>query len=107
MGGKFNKNPNTRLENNEQDSNVKENTPSQNISKEKNTKLKVGRPKIKTEETKTINIAVPVSVLEKLNMIKKCYGNNLTEYINILIEKDIEVNYEKYEQVLNSLNNLK
>lgn len=103
----FKQEPNFRLGNNKQDSDIKETTPFQNKIKEENTKPKVGRPKIKTEETKTINIAVPVSILEKLNMIKKCYGNNLTEYINILIEKDIAVNYEKYEQVLNSLNNLK
>ena len=45
-------------------------------------KKKPGRPKTKTEETKTINIAVPVSVLEKIDIAKVCYGNNLTCYIN-------------------------
>lgn len=70
-------------------------------------KKKPGRPKTKTEETKTINIAVPVSVLEKIDIAKVCYGNNLTCYINRLIKKDIEANYEEYKNIINSLNNIK
>ena len=75
--------------------------------KEPKTKRKVGRPKTKTEETKTINIAVPVSVLEKLDTVKVCYGNNLTQYINKLIERDIEANYENYKHIADSLNSFK
>ena len=75
--------------------------------KEPKTKRKVGRPKTKTEETKTINIAVPVSVLEKLDTVKVCYGNNLTQYINKLIEKDIEANYDNYNHIADSLNSFK
>ena len=75
--------------------------------KEHTTKRKVGRPKTKTEETKTINIAVPVSVLEKLDTVKVCYGNNLTQYINKLIEKDIEANYDNYKHIADSLNSFK
>lgn len=67
-------------------------------------KKKPGRPKTKTEETKTINIAVPVSVLEKLETVKACYSNNLTLYINKLIEKDIEANYNNYKNIADSLN---
>lgn len=70
-------------------------------------KRKVGRPKTKTEDTKTINIAVPVSVLEKLDTVKVCYGNNLTQYINKLIEKDIEANYDNYKHIADSLNSFK
>lgn len=70
-------------------------------------KRKVGRPKTKTEDTKTINIAVPVSVLEKLDTVKVCYGNNLTQYINKLIEKDIEANYSNYKHIADSLNSFK
>lgn len=70
-------------------------------------KKKPGRPKTKTEETKTINIAVPVSVLEKIDIAKVCYGNNLTSYINRLIKKDIEANYDEYKNIINSLNNIK
>ena len=75
--------------------------------KEPKTKRKVGRPKTKTEETKTINIAVPVSVLEKLDTVKVCYGNNLTQYINKLIEKDVEANYDNYKHIADSLNSFK
>jgi len=77
------------------------------IAVEPKEKKRVGRPKVKTEETKTINIAVPVSVLEKLDTVKICYNNNLTLYINKLIEKDIESNYEKYSEIANSLNKFK
>lgn len=75
--------------------------------KEPKTTRKVGRPKTKTEETKTINIAVPVSVLEKLDTVKVCYGNNLTQYINKLIERDIEANYDNYKHIADSLNSFK
>lgn len=75
--------------------------------KEPKKKGKVGRPKTKTEETKTINIAVPVSVLEKLDTVKVCYGNNLTQYINKLIERDIEANYDNYRHIADSLNSFK
>lgn len=70
-------------------------------------KRKPGRPKVKTEETKIINIAVPISILEKMNVAKSCYGNNLTQYINKLIEKDITSNYDTYKNIYNSLNDLK
>lgn len=62
-------------------------------------KKKMGRPKIKTEETKTINIAVPVSKLEKINIAKMKYNDNLTRYINELIDKDLEENMETYEHI--------
>lgn len=73
----------------------------------KKSKGKVGRPKTKTEDTKTINIAVPVSTLDKINEVKVCFGNNLTQYINKLIEKDLESNYESYKNIADSLNNFK
>lgn len=81
--------------------------PKKESKTEPKTKRKVGRPKTKTEETKTINIAVPVSVLEKLDTVKVCYGNNLTQYINKLIEKDIEANYDNYKHIADSLNSFK
>lgn len=76
-------------------------------NKETVKRRKVGRPKTKIEDTKTINIAVPVSVLDKLNVIKICYGNNLTQYINQLIKKDIDANYGNYKNIVDSLNNFK
>lgn len=89
---------------NENLNNIKE--KSDNESKNK-VKKKVGRPRTRTEETKTINIAVPVSVLEKMDVAKVCYGNSLTGYINKLIEKDIEIHYDEYVNINNSLNNFK
>ena len=67
----------------------------------------VGRKKVKTEPTRPINIAIPVSVLEKLDTVKVCYGKNLTHYINKLIEKDIEANYDNYKHIADSLNSFK
>lgn len=61
-------------------------------------KKRAGRPKTKTEDCKTINIAVPVSLLEQMNIAKVMYKDNLTLYINKLIEKDLEANLEKYQQ---------
>lgn len=109
MGKEFTKNnPLDKLsgitKNNEMIKNVNE--EHNNESKDQ-VKKKPGRPKTKTEETKTINIAVPISILEKIDIAKVCYGNNLTSYINKLIEKDIEMNYEEYKNIINSLNNIK
>ena len=42
-------------------------------------KKRPGRPRTKTEETRTINIAVPISVLERMNIAKICY-EKLTEH---------------------------
>ena len=64
---------------------------------------KVGRPKVKQGEFKTINIAVPVEILNKLKNIKEVYRGNLTLYINKLIEKDLNENYDKYLDVVNNL----
>lgn len=61
-------------------------------------KKKVGRPKTKTEDCKAINIAVPLSVLEKMEVAKVMYRDNLTLYVNRIIEKDLEANYDKYKQ---------
>ena len=71
--------------------------------KTKATKRK-GRPKTKTEATRTINVAIPVSMLEKIDTAKICYGNNLTLYINKLIERDIDANYENYKNIADNLN---
>ena len=62
-------------------------------------KRSVGRPKIKSEETKTVNIAIPLSVLEQINIAKLKYGDNLTKYINEIIAKDLETNMETYQQI--------
>lgn len=64
---------------------------------------KVGRPKTKQGEFKTINIAVPVEILKRLKNIKEVYQGNLTLYINKLIEKDLNENYNKYLEIIDNL----
>lgn len=64
---------------------------------------KVGRPKTKQGEFKTINIAVPIEILNKLKNVKEIYQGNLTHYINKLIEKDLNENYDKYLEIVDNL----
>lgn len=64
---------------------------------------KVGRPKTKQGEFKTINIAVPIEVLNELKNVKEVYQGNLTLYINKLIEKDLSDNYNKYLEIVDNL----
>lgn len=77
---------------------------------EEQEKKKVGRKPLdpdgrkKKEYTKTINIAIPLETLEKVNIAKLKYGDNLTKYINALIEKDLEVNFEAYQTIYDMLN---
>lgn len=66
-------------------------------------KRKPGRPKVKTEECKTVNIAIPVSVLEQMEIAKMKYGDNLTRYINEIIAKDLDENMEMYQNIYNML----
>ncbi len=84
--------------------NKSENYPKQETQKGKR---KPGRPKQKVEETKIINVAVPESVITKLEIAKVCYKDNITMYINTLIEKDLAENYEKYENMYKQLNEFK
>lgn len=67
---------------------------------------KVGRPKTRTEEMRTINVAIPMSVFKKLDVAKACYGNSITRYVNKAIERDLESNYSKYESIFNNLNDI-
>ena len=69
------------------------------------TKNKVGRPKVKTEPTKTINIAVPISVLDQVEIAKCKYHDNLTEYVNAVIKADLEKNMNDYKKLYELLNN--
>ncbi len=72
-----------------------------NMQKEKK---KIGRPKIKEGEYKTINISVPVSILEQMEVAKLKYGNNLTAYVNAVIKADLTANYDKYVELQKILN---
>ena len=73
-------------------------------------KKTVGRPpldpdgKKKKDYTKTVNIAIPLDTLEKIQIAKVKYGDNLTKYINALIEKDLEANFEAYKTIYDMLN---
>ena len=74
-------------------------------TEEPKAKKKTGRPKVKEGEYKTINIAVPVPVLEQMEVAKLKYGNNLTAYVNAVIKADLDTNYGKYlelQEILNS-----
>ena len=96
---------NTRAVKTEEDT-VKKTEPEQ-VAPKKN----VGRPpldpdgKKKKDYTKTVNIAIPLDTLEKIQIAKVKYGDNLTKYINALIEKDLETNFESYKTIYDMLNN--
>ncbi len=71
-------------------------------------KRKVGRPKTKDIKNtcKNINVAVPITLLDKWEDIKIVHGSNLTAYITKLIEKDMNANYEHYKDIADSLKNI-
>lgn len=71
-------------------------------------KRKVGRPKTKDIKNtcRNINVAVPITLLDKWEDIKIVHGSNLTEYITKLIEKDMNTNYENYKRISDSLKNI-
>lgn len=87
----------------------KQTEPEQKQEKPKTTqKRKVGRPKTKDIKNtcKNINVAVPITLLDKWEDIKIVHGSNLTEYITKLIEKDMNANYEHYKDIADSLKNI-
>lgn len=49
---------------------------------------------------------MPITLLDKWEDIKIVHGNNLTEYITKLIEKDMNANYEHYKNLADSLKNI-
>lgn len=60
---------------------------------------KVGRPKKKIGEYKTINIAVPIELLEQIQMASKCKSMSMTEYVNDAIRQDLERNGKTYDAI--------
>lgn len=95
-------NPFDNLDNINQTRNKSIETPVETVKDEK-PKKKVGRPKVKTEETKTVNIAIPLSVLKQIEIAKVAYNNNLTQYINNIIKNDLESNIDRYQQIYDLL----
>ena len=73
-------------------------------TEEPKAKKKTGRPKVKEGDYKTINISVPVPVLEQMEVAKLKYGNNLTAYVNAVIKADLDANYSKYVELQTLLN---
>lgn len=55
---------------------------------------KAGRPS--NGEVKHISLAIPVDIFEKTGVAALLYDGNRTKYINALIKKDLEENYDKY-----------
>lgn len=71
-------------------------------------KRKAGRPKTKDIKNtcKNINVAVPITLLDKWEDIKIVHGSNLTGYIIKLIERDMDANYGHYKDIADSLKNI-
>lgn len=57
---------------------------------------KVGRPS--KGEVKKITLAIPVELLEDIDVAAMFHKGNKTAYINNLIKKDLEENLEKYKE---------
>ena len=93
MGRNLNKNPHT----------IQTETKTEAPQIEETNKKKVGRPKTKVGDYKAINIELPVELIEEMNKIKKCYGNNLTFYVTRCIKNDLKANGEQYKQMLETL----
>jgi hypothetical protein len=53
-----------------------------------------------------INVAIPNELYDKWKEIKTARGNNLTQYVTDLIQKDMDENYDKYKQIISMLNDL-
>lgn len=96
--------------------NFKDKNPLQNLSKSEpdnnkpttSPKKRVGRPKTKDVKgtCRNINVAVPITLLDQWDEVKIVHGNNLTEYITKLIEKDMAAYYQHYKNLADSLKNL-
>lgn len=97
---KKNKNIAAEIENKNQE--IKEQEIKIQETKIQETKRR-GRPKMKTEDDRQINIRVPLSILEQWEIIKPAYGGNLTRYINKLIVDDLKKNNEKYAKIIGML----
>ena len=62
-----------------------------------------GRPKVKEGDYRTINISVPVPMLEQMEIAKLKYGS-LTAYANHAIQADLDANYQKYLEIYKMIN---
>lgn len=69
-------------------------------------KKKVGRKKEFTEPRKSTNVKVTMDLWEKWEEIQIAHGSNFTGYVNKLIQKDLDENFDKYKEVADSLKNI-
>lgn len=70
-------------------------------------KRKPGRPKRKVGDYELINISVNVELLEKLNIAKAKFNDNLTAYVNYCLEQDLEAHFDEYKAFHDQLQALK
>lgn len=70
-------------------------------------KRKPGRPKRKVGDYELINISVNVKLLEKLNIAKAKFNDNLTAYVNYCLEQDLEAHFDEYKAFHDQLQALK
>jgi hypothetical protein len=75
-------------------------------------KRKVGRPtkdasgRLKKDYTEKVNIAIPTDVMERVRIASRCHSGTITDYINALIQKDLDANYKTYQKMIDTINNL-
>ncbi len=54
---------------------------------------------------KTINVSIPIELLNKWEEIKAVYDSNLTEYVRKLIRRDMDSNYDDYKRQAKMIEN--
>ena len=69
---------------------------------------KPGRPKTKDikHTCRSVNIMLPISLLDQWEQIKAVHGSNLTAYITKLMERDMQAKFEQYKKINNDLKNI-
>lgn len=87
---------------------VPESIPAEQEPQPQPPKRKPGRPTTKDVKNncRNINVALPVTLLDKWDAVKAIHGGNLTSYITGLIQKDMDSNFDKYINIINTLNNI-
>lgn len=66
---------------------------------------KAGRKKTK-EPCKNVNVAIPLTLMNKWDEIKSVHESNLTKYIEKLIKQDMDKNYEAYKTISDQIKKL-
>ena len=61
---------------------------------------KVGRPRIKFGEYKTVNISIPLDLHDQMQVAARCNSMSMTQYINKVIEDDLNENKKRYKKIM-------